>query len=47
MNENKEINIELVKGSLNDKKIKDRNNIFIGRFTIVEQDKDNKRCNIK
>ncbi|MFU7517241.1 GNAT family N-acetyltransferase [Clostridium sp. HCS.1] len=47
MNENKEINIELVKGSLNDYKIKDRTNIFIGRFTIVELDKDNKRCNIK
>lgn len=47
MNENKEINIELVKGSLNDYIIKDKNNIFIGRFTIVELDKDNKRCNIK
>ena len=47
MNENKEVTIELVKGSLNDYKIKDRTNIFIGRFTIVEIDKDNKRCNIK
>ena len=47
MNENREITIELVKGSLNDYIIKDRNNIFIGRFTIVELDKDNKRCNIK
>lgn len=47
MNENKEVTIELVKGSLNDYKIKDRTNIFIGRFTIVELDKDNKRCNIK
>ncbi|MCF0148512.1 MAG: GNAT family N-acetyltransferase [Clostridium sp.] len=47
MNKNKEINIELVKGSLNDYKIKDRTNIFIGRFTITELDKDNKRCNIR
>ena len=47
MNENREINIELVKGSLNDYIIKDKDNIFIGRFTIVELDKDNKRCNIK
>lgn len=47
MNENKEITIELVKGSLNDYIIKDRDNIFIGRFTIVELDKDNKRCNLK
>lgn len=47
MNENKEITIELVKGSLNDYIIKDKDNIFIGRFTIVELDNDNKRCNIK
>lgn len=47
MKENKEITIELVKGSLNDYIIKDKDNIFIGRFTIVELDKDNKRCNIK
>ena len=47
MNENREVTIELVKGSLNDYKIKDKDNIFIGRFTIVELDKDNKRCNIK
>ena len=47
MNENKEVTIELVKGSLNDYIIKDKDNIFIGRFTIVELDKDNKRCNIK
>ncbi|MDV4149540.1 GNAT family protein [Clostridium sp. AL.422] len=47
MNENKEITIELVKGSLNDYIIKDRDKIFIGRFTIVELDKDNKKCNIK
>ena len=47
MKENKEITIELVKGSLNDYIIKDKTNIFIGRFTIVELDKDNKRCNIK
>ena len=44
MKENKEITIELVKGSLNDYIIKDKDNIFIGRFTIVELDKDNKRC---
>ena len=47
MNENKEITIELVKGSSNDYIIKDKDNIFIGRFTITELDKDNKRCNIK
>ena len=47
MNENKEITIELVKGSSIDYIIKDKDNIFIGRFTIVELDKDNKRCNIK
>ncbi|MBE6053109.1 MAG: GNAT family N-acetyltransferase [Clostridium sartagoforme] len=47
MNENKEITIELVKGSSIDYIIKDKDNIFIGRFTIVELDKDNKRCIIK
>lgn len=46
MNKSKEIFIELAKGSLNDYIIKDKNNIFIGRFTIVELDKDNKKCNI-
>ncbi|WP_300381298.1 GNAT family protein [Clostridium sp.] len=47
MKDNKEVNIDLVKGTLNDYIIKDSNNIFIGRFTIVEIDKDNKKCNVK
>ncbi|WP_066889032.1 GNAT family N-acetyltransferase [Clostridium nigeriense] len=47
MNEIREVTIELVKGSLNDYIIKDKDNIFIGRFTIVELDKDNKKCNLK
>ena len=47
MSEGKNVNIELVKGSLNDYIIKDRNNIFIGNFSIIELDKENKRCNLK
>lgn len=47
MNKIKEVTIELVKGSLNDYIIKDKDNIFIGRFTIVELDKENKKCNLK
>lgn len=47
MNENKGISIDLVKGTFSDYIIKDKNNIFIGRFTIVELDKDNKKCTVK
>lgn len=47
MNEIKEVTIELVKGSFNDYIIKDKDNILIGRFTIVELDKKNKKCNLK
>jgi [ribosomal protein S5]-alanine N-acetyltransferase len=47
MKENKIVNIELVKGTLSDYIVKDSNNIFIGRFTIVEFDKENKKCTVK
>lgn len=47
MSEIKEVTIELVKGRVNDYIIKDKDNIFIGRFTIVELDKENKKCNLK
>ena len=47
MSEGKNINIELVKGSLNDYIIKDKNNIFIGSFSIIELDKENKKGNLK
>ena len=47
MNENKTVSIDLVKGTLSDYIIKDYNNIFIGRFTVMELDKENKKCNVK
>ena len=47
MKENKMITIDLVKGTLSDYIIKDYNNIFIGRFTILELDKENKKCTVK
>ena len=47
MYDNKEIHIDLVKGTLSDYMIKDRNNIIIGRFTIIDLDKENKKCNVK
>lgn len=47
MSEGREVNIDLVKGTLSDYIIKDKNNIVIGRFTIVELDNDNKKCNVK
>lgn len=47
MKDNKTINIDLVKGTLSDYIIKDYNNIFIGRFTIMELDKENKKCTVK
>lgn len=47
MSENRGISIDLVKGTFSDYIIKDKNNIFVGRFTIVELDKDNKKCTVK
>lgn len=47
MDNQKGVNIELIKGTLDDYIIKDKNNIVIGRFTITELDKENKKCNIK
>ena len=47
MGSQKEVNIELVKGALNDYVIKDKDKIVIGRFTITELDKENKKCNLK
>ncbi|ATD54012.1 GNAT family N-acetyltransferase [Clostridium chauvoei] len=47
MSEVKEVNIDLVKGTLSDYIIRDKNRIVIGRFTILELDKDNKRCDVK
>ena len=47
MNSHKEINIELVKGSINDYRIKDKNKIVIGTFSIINMDKSNKKCDIR
>ena len=47
MIDNKEIHIDLVRGTLSDYMIKDKNNIIIGRFTITDLDKENKKCNVK
>ena len=47
MDNQKEIYIELVSGTLNDYVIKDKDKILIGRFTIDELDKENKKCNVK
>lgn len=47
MEKSKGISIELAKGTFNDYIIKDKDNIFIGRFTIVELDKENKKCTVK
>lgn len=43
----KDIKIELVNGTLNDYVVKDKDKILIGRFTIIDLDKQNKRCNVK
>ena len=43
MNNQKGVNIELIKGTLDDYIIKDKDKIVIGRFTITELDKENKR----
>ena len=47
MGSHKEVNIELVKGALNDYVIKDKDKIVVGRFTIGELDKENKRSTIR
>lgn len=47
MNNQKDINIELVKGTRDDYTIKDKNKIVIGSFSILEIDKENKKCNVK
>ena len=47
MGSHKEVNIELVKGALNDYVIRDKDKIVAGRFTIGELDKQNKRSTIR
>lgn len=47
MDNQKEVNIELIKGTLNDYIIKDKSNIIIGRFIIIDLDRENKKCNVK
>lgn len=47
MENQKGISIELIKGTLDDYVIKDKDKIVIGRFTITELDKENKKCNVK
>lgn len=47
MDNQKEVNIELIKGTLDDYIVKDKDKIVIGRFTITELDKENKKCNLK
>ena len=43
MGSQKEVNIEPIKGTLNDYVIKDKDKIVVGRFTIAELDKENHR----
>lgn len=47
MDNKKEVYIELVNGTLNDYVIKDKDKILIGRFAILELDKEHKRCSVK
>ena len=47
MDNQKKVNIELIKGTLDDYIVKDKDKIVIGRFTITELDKENKKCNLK
>lgn len=47
MENQKEVNIELIKGTLNDYIIKDKSNIIIGRFIILDLDRENMKCNVK
>lgn len=46
MNNQREVNIELIRGTLNDYVVKDKNKIIIGRFNITDLDKENKKCNL-
>ena len=43
MDNQKDVNIELIKGTLDDYIVKDKDKIVIGRFTITELDKENKK----
>ena len=47
MDNQKGVNIELIKGTLDDYIIKDKDKIVIGRFTITELDKENKNSRVK
>ncbi|MCQ2969145.1 MAG: GNAT family N-acetyltransferase [Clostridium sp.] len=47
MGSKKEVKIEPIKGALNDYVIKDKDKIVMGRFTICELDKENKRSTIR
>lgn len=47
MNNQMGVNIGLIRGTLYDYIIKDNNKIVIGKFTIKELDKENKKCNLK
>ncbi len=47
MENQREVRIELIKGTSNDYVIKDKDSIVAGRFTISELDKENKRCTVK
>ena len=47
MDNQREVNIELIKGTLDDYIVKDKDKIVIGMFTITELDKENKKCNLK
>ena len=47
MDNQRVVNIELIKGTLDDYIVKDKDKIVIGRFTITELDKENKKCNLK
>lgn len=47
MSKEKNVFVELIKGTENEYVIKDKNKIILGRFIILELDKENKRCNIR
>lgn len=47
MSRERNVFIEIVKGTTSEYVIKDKNKITIGRFTILDLDKENKRCNIR
>ena len=46
MSNEKDIKIESVKGITDEYIIKDKNRIIIGRFSILDMDKKNKKCNV-